>query len=100
MWEAFLEGGKLNQRRYAKAELKEDFDKAKGLGPMVTLLDPATGKAKDLQLPLYTADAKSKELWKPLYDELRARLRKRGWEKQMLLGYCNDEVPSKEVVTF
>ena len=100
VWEAFLEGGGLNQRRYARTELKDAFDKAKGLGPLITILDPATGEAKDLQLPLYTAGPKSNELWKPLLDELRARLEKRGWDKQMLLGYCHDEVPAKEVVTF
>ena len=100
VWEAFLEGGTVNQRRYARAELKDAFDKAKGLGPLVTLLDADTGKTEDLQLPLYTAGPQSKTLWKPLLDALRARLKKRGWNEQMLLGYCHDELPSKEVVMF
>ena len=103
VWEAFLEGGTLRyarKGRYAATEIWEDFDKAKGLGPLVTLVEPNTGKTRDLQLPLYTKEEKSKLLWQPLLAELRARLRKRHLERQMLLGYCHDAEPAKEVVTF
>jgi hypothetical protein len=49
-----------------------------GLGPKVTVLDPATRKTELVDLPRYTDTAASKPLWKPLWDELRARMKKRG----------------------
>ena len=102
-WEVFLEGGNLTWARtgkYVRHDIIREFDKAKGHGPLVTLYDPKTKQTQDLELPLYTKAAGSRQLWKPLLDELRARMARRGWAGRLVLGYCHDSVPSKEVVAF
>lgn len=68
-------------------------------GPEVTILDPATGKTENIFLPLF-ADAKALELWKPMMDELRERIKKRGWEKSMMIGMASDGPPMKADVEF
>lgn len=103
VWEVFLEGGMLTFARTGKwADPKnfEEFDRVKGKGPLVTGFDPSTGKVEDLQLPLYTKEEAGKRLWKPLLDGLRRRLKARGWEKRLVLGYVHDSIPAKEVVDF
>ena len=67
--------------------------------PLVTLLDTATGKTEKLALPDYQ-DPNSKGLWKPLFDQLRQRMQKRGLEKSMMLGMVTDNWAHKEQVEF
>jgi hypothetical protein len=70
-----------------------------GRGPLVTVLDKASGQTENIELPRYT-DAASKALWKPLFDQIRGRMAKRGQEKIMMLGMINDAWPNKEDVAF
>ena len=63
-------------------------------GPVVTMLDPATGKIESNYLPRYE-DPAAKPLWQPLYAELRKRLEKRGLSGAMRLGMSSDYQPSK-----
>ena len=60
-----------------------------GKGPAVTMVDPATSEREMVYLPRYEEPG-SVELWKPLFDQLRQRLAKRGLEKAMTLGLFPD----------
>ena len=71
-----------------------------GLGPMVTVLDPATGKTEITALPTHFDAQESKPLWKPLFDELHARLKKRGLDEAMTLGLLYDVWATKEEMAF
>ena len=68
-------------------------------GIAVTMFDPKTGKTEPGNLPLYTAPG-SRDLWKPVYDELRQRMKRRELDKTMALGMVTDLEPSKEDVKF
>jgi hypothetical protein len=68
-------------------------------GPRVTAFDAATEKLDMVTLPRYE-DAASKALWKPLMDELRRRMAKRGLDKSMMLGLMPDLWPNKDEVAF
>ena len=70
-----------------------------GRPPMVTLLDPATGKMENMAVPQYK-DPASEALWKPLWDQLRQRMAKRGLEGAMKLGLMTDVLPSKAEAAF
>ena len=72
-----------------------DIDK----GPIVTVLDPATGKTENVMLPKY-GEAPSKALWQGLYAELLKRMKARGREKALMFGMINDAWPTKEEVAF
>lgn len=66
----------------------------------VTLLDPATGKAGNLDSPVFgTPEAEA--FWKPVFDNLRERLKKRGLsDDNFMIGIAGDSRPSKEVTDF
>jgi hypothetical protein len=87
--------------RYRGKELvtnNEGLAKHRTGQPMVTVLDPATGQVTIENLPpMYDKD-KSRPLWKPLFDGIRDRLKKRGLEKTMMLGLASDIYPSKPEV--
>jgi hypothetical protein len=68
-------------------------------GPLVTVLDRATGKSENVMLPPYE-EPRSKALWKPLFDQLQARMQKRGLEKTMMLGMVTDNWPARTQVEF
>jgi hypothetical protein len=53
-------------------------------GGKVTCLDPATGKIEALDTPRDLAGAYT--FWKPVYDEIRQKLKARGWLEQTTLG--------------
>jgi hypothetical protein len=57
-----------------------------GLGPLVTVVDPATQKTELVSLPTHFDAAASKPLWKPLFDQLHERMRRRGLENAMMIG--------------
>jgi len=64
-------------------------------GPAVTMMDPATGRAKTRILPRFS-DPDGAALWKPLFAELHRRMARRGLEKAMFLGMFTDAAPSRE----
>ena len=64
-------------------------------GPIVTVVDPATGKTENVNLPRYESP-EAKALWKPVWDGVRQRMAKRGWEKSMMVGSFSDYYPTKE----
>lgn len=47
--------------------------------PKVVVVDPATGKTEDLEQPPF-GTPESYAFWKPVLDEVRAHLEKRGWQ--------------------
>ena len=102
VWDLSLEGGADWVNATGGFMRKEDIEERKrlaklGLGPVVTVLDAAAGKAERLQLPQYS-DAKSLALWKPIYEGLRERLRIRGMLDRVMLGIPLDPKPTKGVV--
>ena len=90
-------------RGWRKAQIAGDVLKkegAFGMGPMVTVYDPGTQKAENVSLPSHFEADASRRLWKPLFDELCERLRKRGLEDTMMVGLVNDAWPTREEVEF
>ena len=67
----------------------ERYVGAMNLKPLVTELDPASGKTKELETPFY-GTPEGKAFWAPVYQELRERLAKRGLEKTMMIGLSGD----------
>jgi len=70
-----------------------------GKGPLVTVVDPATRKLENIHLPLFT-DAASGEIWKPLFAEIRSRMKARGLDGATALGFISDAQPTKEQAQF
>jgi hypothetical protein len=66
-------------------------------GPLVTVLDPATGKTREEFLPPYS-DPAAKAMWGPLVRQVRERMKARGIEAAMALGTSTDINPSREEV--
>ena len=58
----------------------------------------ADGNTENIMLQDYPEPG-GKEPWKPLFDELRKRMAKRGLESAMLMGMVSDFWPSKEQAT-
>jgi len=89
VWDAYMPGtGKLLELRMGKT----------GTGtPLVTMVDPATGKTEKASLPAYS-DPAGKAIWKPFFDRLKAEMAKRGLEKAMVLGRISDVYPVQETV--
>ena len=72
---------------------------ALGKGPRVTGWNPATQVAESLFLPRYE-DPASKAIWQPVMTELLQRMKKRGLDKNLMLGLMPDVWPSREEVGF
>jgi hypothetical protein len=72
---------------------EETLDEGKGLG-----INIIRGMEDDLQLPPYSKAEESKALWKPLAEQLRQRMKARGWEDRLVLGLASDTLPTKQVV--
>jgi hypothetical protein len=70
-----------------------------GLGPLVTVLDPATGKTQTVELPKYTEPA-ARAMWAPLMKQLAEHLAARGLDKALMLGMCTDAWAGRPVVKF
>jgi hypothetical protein len=62
----------------------------------VTVLDRASGQRSHMQVPPFGTD-ESKKFWKPVLDQLRERLAKRGMEKGMVIGILSDGTAPAEV---
>ena len=87
--------------RYRGKELvtnNEDLAKHRTGQPMVTVVDPGTGETTVENLPPMYDQAASRPLWKPVFDGIRERLKKRGLEETMMLGLASDIYPSKPEV--
>ena len=99
-WEVYmLQKEDFQGRGYHKEFMEKENRFSSSKGPVVTVLDKATGKTENAILPRFQ-EAASKGLWKPLFDQLRERLAKRGLDKKMMVGMMNDGCPSKEDVAF
>ena len=70
-----------------------------GKGPLVTVLDPLTKRLENTHLPPFT-DASSMAIWKPLFDQIRGRMKARGLESAATMGFPSDAVPTKEDTQF
>jgi len=98
VWDLYLYRAGGVAYAYVGSQTKQKADKLAGQGPQVTMVDSA-GKVELGRLPPYL-DPSSKALWKPLFDQLRARMKKRGLERAMMLGTITDAWASKEQVQF
>ncbi|MBN2581723.1 MAG: hypothetical protein JXL80_01555 [Planctomycetes bacterium] len=76
-----------------RGDLRRKLQAEHGCGPIVTVVE--NGQVKNVHLPSYTDEA-TQALWKPLFDQLRERLKARGLEGTMTLGMLTDSWPSKE----
>ena len=86
-------GTRGRQKQMAQAVRK--VGGALGQGPMVTAYKAGTQEVELVELPAHTDPEKSKVLWKPLFDELRERMKKRGLEEKMMLGIISDAWPTQ-----
>jgi len=66
-------------------ESRSDSAGSRLVKPCVTVLDPATGKLGELATPEW-GTAESQAFWKPVIDEARKLLAKRGVEKSLMFG--------------
>jgi hypothetical protein len=108
VWDVYMipsreNGGRTSGGGGGHRRMVDSFDAAQaaklGSGPLVTVLDKATGKTENVYLPAY-ADAKSKALWAPLLAQVKQHMEKRGLGKAMMLGMVTDALPTKEEVEF
>lgn len=98
VWDLFLNGGMFSgDIQYVSQEIRADRLAYKGKGPIVSVLRPGATRPSDLTLPSYI-DPASEALWRPLLNQLMARLRKRGLDKAVMLGISTDAIPSAKVV--
>ncbi|MBM4038278.1 MAG: hypothetical protein FJ290_07180 [Planctomycetes bacterium] len=97
VWEVYMSTRESVGKRFGP-ELEKRLAASKG-GPLVTLLDPATGKAEVQPMPPLAAPG-SKAVWKQLIAEVRQRLEKRGLGKALMLGMFTDAMPSREDIQF
>jgi len=62
--------------------------------PKVTLLDPASGDMTALEAP-WIADPAGEPFWRPVFDEVREIVRRRGWpENVIMIGEPQDARPT------
>lgn len=69
-------------------------DALRGTGPLVTAVDPTTGKTETLALPPYKSP-EARQLWAPLMARVVERMKARELHGVMMLGMLNDLNPSK-----
>jgi len=101
VWDVYMvppsdTGGEARSRQRQIAQYVEKTAGSIGHGPMVTLLDPATGETSVHTLPPHFDAEVSRPLWQPLFDQLGARMAKRGLKDAMMLGLQCDAWASKE----
>jgi hypothetical protein len=82
----------------AKGGFRPNYHNQGTAAPLVTVVD-AAGKAQNVRMPNLT-DPPSLGLWKPLFDQLRERMKKRGLEGAMNLGMVSDFCAGREDVAF
>ena len=102
LWEIYMVQKQGDAEAVTRSRLKEVQDNLTqrgvtlGGGPLVTVLDRSTGRTENVRLPPYVDTAASRPLWKPLIDQLRERLRKRGLEDTMMVGLQGDAWATKK----
>jgi hypothetical protein len=102
VWDVYLEGGNFENLAgggpgvAGEEAAREDWKNAQGKGPQVSAL--VDGKLTKITLPQYS-DPRSAALWKPMLEQLRDRLKKRGLAGAMMLGIATDYVPTEAVVS-
>jgi len=100
VWEAYMATkDEFEGRGYHKEFMEKNDRFAQSTGPVVTVVDQATGKTENVILPRL-GEPGSKEMWKGLFDKLRADLAKRGMDKKMMIGMMNDICPSAHDLAF
>ena len=102
VWDICMSAEALNRGLWSGdqgASTKQNREALLGKGPRVTAFNPATKETSVLTLPRYES-AESRELWGPMFAEIRKRMEKRGLDKTMMLGLMPDLWPNKEEVTF
>jgi len=73
---------------------------AQNKAPRVTVVDPKTGALSEMETPAYCTP-EGKAFWKPVFEELRERFKKRGLENALAIGAFGDfNKPKKEHVEF
>jgi hypothetical protein len=87
---------KKGSRQQQLAEHVRQTSGSLGRGPMVTVLDRATGKTELVTLPTHFDAAASRPLWQPLFDRLLDRMRQRGLSDKSMLGLQSDAWASKQ----
>jgi hypothetical protein len=102
-WDIYFAAYKQLKPLNDELELKKDVTDVKksfqGKGPMVTVLDPATGKVEARHLPLLL-DPNSGPLWQGLFRQVTKRLKDRGLDDRAMLGTMSDAWPTKDEVDF
>jgi hypothetical protein len=99
-WEAYMAQKEDFQGRAYHKEFMEKQDRFAGsTGPVVTVLEKATGKTENAVLPRFEEPG-SKEMWKGLFDQIRQRLAGRGLDGKMMVGMMNDACPSEQDIAF
>ena len=80
---------------------KERFDalKSSNAGPLVTMPDPVTGKLEEVKISNLTNPG-SMELWKPLFAQIKERMKKRNLDNASAIGFTTDTQPNKADVQF
>jgi hypothetical protein len=100
VWEIYMMKSETARRDHLwleqAAEARKDL---LGKGPLVTVLDPATGTTSTEHLPSYEAPA-SKALWKPVLDKVMDRLKARGLDHAVMLGMLSDQRPTQAEIAF
>ena len=97
VWEVYMSTRDSAGRRFGEKLTQQQ--EVSGGAPLVTLLDPATGKTETVVLPKLS-DPASKPIWQELLKQVRERLKRRGLEKTLMLGMFTDSTPSKEDARF
>ncbi len=95
-WEVYL------QPKGSDDRLMNDINKKnpnRVAQPAVSILNPVTKKVENVFVPNYNNPA-MKPVWQALFTEIRARMKKRGLEKAMTMGWMCDSKPPKEAVFF
>jgi len=95
VWDVFLFS---KDSKVARNDMKRFQNRP--AGPEVTLLDPAAGTLSKLTFPDYRTDPAAKAHWHRLFAELRARMKRRGLEHAMMVGWFSDIVPAREDFDF
>jgi hypothetical protein len=104
VWDIFLLPSKDLSVGGAHSDMPADISRYKGrpTAPSVTLttLDPLTGKLAKATFPNYFTDADCRAQWKNLFAQLRQRMKKRGLEQAMMLGWFTDVRAQKGELRF
>ena len=94
VWDKFLER-MASRGQWEPKDQKAALSELEGKGPEVTQVDPATGRTSKLQLPPY-ADPKAKELWRPVSEYIRRRMKAHGMSDSLMVGVMCDYMPSEK----